>query len=384
MIKKKRVIVAVLNNGIYGRDAARGIYQYAASHGNWQIQFDGASNYPGSISRLRRMIRAWKPHGIVGQILHGDLPAAIKSAGMRAVSISDGNKQTFPTVTWDAEATGRVVARYFVDQTMPNFAYAGRSTIATDAMALSFMAELKLHDFECDVFRPGDAQWQDNDYERLRKWLRSLPKPVGIMASDDYRAREISEACIGLGLKVPDDIAIVGVMNDPMLCSLTVPLLSSVSIPARQIGHEAARMLDQMMHGKRVPKQLTALVPSGIVTRQSSDVVAVSDPDLNNAVRFIREHACDPIDVSDVVKAIALSRRTLERKFLQELGRTPREEIIRIRISRAKTLLIDSTLKIADISRTCGFGRHIKFPRLFKHFVGKSPSEYRAQYKAPQ
>jgi LacI family transcriptional regulator len=376
---RRRVLVAVNCAGRYGRDAANGIFEYAEKHTQWEMQFDGMSNLPGSLHRMRRILREWRPHGVIGQILHGDFPAAIRRAGVAAVNISNLWSCPFSTVASENEATGRAVAGHLLDQKLQHFGFASRLRFSQDIAAQTFAKQIQSHGFECHIFRPSAVRiWEDSDYSRLRRWLRGLPRPIGIMATDDHRGREVIEACVSLKLRVPDDVAVIGAINDPLICSLCVPRLSSVDVPCRAIGFEAARMLQQIMSGKR-PQTPVMLPPGEIIVRQSSDTLAVEDSDVASAVRFIREHACEGIDVTSVVNAVAISRRSLERRFLKELGRTPREEIIQTRVKRAKILLSESQMKVSHVGQACGFGRYMKFLRLFKQFTGMSPSVFRAR-----
>src|SRR3954447_13908646 len=162
--------------------------------------------------------------------------------------------------------------------------------------------------------------------DEIGQWLLTLPRPVGVMGAYDIRARHVLDACRRVGLPVPDQVAVVGVDNDEFLCSLTDPPLSSVAPDTRRTGYEAAALLDRLMSGReRRRGQAIFVEPLGVVTRRSTDVLAVGDGDISAAVQFIREHACEGIAVKDVLAEVPLSRRVLEDRFRKLLGRTPHE-----------------------------------------------------------
>jgi LacI family transcriptional regulator len=378
----RRIFVCVMNSGAYGREAAMGVFDYVRDHGNWEIQFDGASNHPQSLRRTRRMLREWKAEGILGQILYGGLPRVIARLKIPAVNFSNSMYTDFPTVRIDNDAVGRSAAQYFIGIGLRNFAFFGNIGLHYSASRDSaYAAELQHAGFSCASLNVPPHQ--PCEHRSVTRWLKSLPKPVGLLAHDVYSGRDLLNTCRKLGLRVPDDVAILGGDNDEIECNLCSPPLSSVVVPCRKIGYEAARMLDQLFllkgtrRHRRTPTVLIA--PTGIATRHSTDMLGVSDPELASAIRYIHAHAGEGINVADVVAHACESRRSLERRFLRELGRTPRAEIIRARLIRAKKLLSESTLKIADVSRSCGYGKYVRFTREFKQHTGQTPSQFRAR-----
>jgi LacI family transcriptional regulator len=175
---------------------------------------------------------------------------------------------------------------------------------------------------------------------------------------------------------VPEEIAILGLGNDAVICETVRPTLSSLDPDARRMGYEAAKLLDQMMAGKPA-KDIVYIPPSHVVVRQSTDLVAIEDADVAQAVRIIREFACKGIDVSSVADEIGLSRRGMERRFRQYLGRSPKEEIMRIQMEHAKTLMVRTDQTSAMIARKCGFSSLEYFTRIFRRKVGMKPQAYR-------
>ena len=179
--------------------------------------------------------------------------------------------------------------------------------------------------------QPADSVDWEREQGKLARWIQSLPKPVGMMACYDIRGQQVLDVCRAAGVAVPDEVAVIGQHNDELLCDLCDPPLSSVIPNARRAGYEAAALLDRMMRGKAKSPQVVLIEPVGVVTRQSTDVVAVSDHHISAAVRFIREHACERIGVEDARKVAVLSRTLFERRFRKLLGCAPYEQILKVR-----------------------------------------------------
>ena len=190
------------------------------------------------------------------------------------------------------------------------------------------------------------------------------------------------DGCRRIGVSVPDDVAVVGVDNDDLLCSLSDPPLSSVVPDTHRTGYEAAGILDRMMAGESLDSGLTLIAPKGIVTRQSSDVLATADADVSAAVRFIRDHACDGIKVEDVLRVVPVSRRILESRFKKMLGHTPHEEILRMQLHRVRELLEETDLPLATIANRAGFKYVEYLSVVFKRQYGMPPSQFRVKHRA--
>jgi LacI family transcriptional regulator len=198
------------------------------------------------------------------------------------------------------------------------------------------------------------------------------------MACYDIRARHVLDACRRVGLAVPDQVAVVGVDNDEFLCNLSDPPLSSVAPDTRRTGYEAAALLDRLMSGREKSRgQSTFVQPLGVVARRSTDVLALADPDVSAAVRFIREHACDGIAVKDVLDEVPLSRRVLEGRFRKLFGRTPHDEIARVRFERVRRLLRETSLPLAEVAQRSGFRNAEYLATAFRREFAMSPNDYR-------
>jgi LacI family transcriptional regulator len=203
------------------------------------------------------------------------------------------------------------------------------------------------------------------------------------MAFDDGDANDLAETCLEAGIAVPEQVAIVGTNNDELLCEMAWPPLSSVVGDFARVGYAAAQLLDRMICGERLGAQdrLVLLPPLGVMQRQSTDVLAVKDSNVADAIRFIREHACDPCSVKHVLHAVPVGRRWLERQFLSQLGRTPHDEITRVRIETAKRLLTQSDMTVAQITGRCGYIGDNNFHAAFRQLTGTTPAAFRREAK---
>ena len=224
--------------------------------------------------------------------------------------------------------------------------------------------------------RPRDREWE-REQAYLAKWISELPTPIGLFACDDDRGREVLEACSLAGLHVPEDVAVVGVDNDEVFCELSDPPLSSVAVNAESAGYRAAALLDGMMRGRVRKPQRIVVEALGVVTRRSTEIVAVEDADIATALRFIHREQGHDISVESVVREVAVSRRNLEKRFRNTIGRTILEEIQLVRLERAKRLLIETTYPVSKVADMAGFGSAGYFIQFFQKRVGKTPRKYR-------
>jgi LacI family transcriptional regulator len=295
-----------------------------------------------------------------------------------------------PSVRTDDQAGTRLAFEHLRERGFRHFAFCGfngadYSDIRRDSFnRLVAQAGLRCHLY-VDPRSPRRATTLKHeelgltDGDSVARWIKALPKPIGLMACNDIRGQQVLTACRAVGIPVPDEVAVIGVDNDEVLCELADPPLSSVAPNAERIGYEAAALLDQMMRGERPPKHPLVVGPSGIVTRRSSEVLAIEDRHIAAAARFIREHACEGIDVSDVLRAVPLSRSTLERRFSKELGRSPKDEILRVRLNRAKELLAYTDFPLPVVAEKVGMEHAEYLSVIFKKKVGLTLAQFRAQ-----
>jgi LacI family transcriptional regulator len=236
------------------------------------------------------------------------------------------------------------------------------------------------HTFESNTRAPGNFS-PSRERMRLARWIMALPKPIDVFACYDIKAQQVLDVCRQHEIKVPGDLALLGVDNDELLCDLCTPPLSSIIPAAYQTGREAAELLDSMMKGEKVSAEARLIDPLGVATRQSTDVLAINDAEIAAAMRFIRDHCCDGINVHDVLKVAPLSRRVFESRFQAIVGRTPHQEITRRRIERVRQLLIDTDLTLTQIAQRTSFQNHEYMSVAFRREMGIPPATYRRTTK---
>lgn len=386
---RKTVALLVETSNEYARGLLRGVVAYVREHRPWSTYLaeHGRGDAPP------HWLGRWSGDGIIARVENPRIAKAVRASGLPVVDCSAA--RLVPDVPWVETDDAKIAALAFehlVGRGFKRFAFCGDgrfnwSKWRGDALAaLVREAGHELHTF--DAHAPagplngnGNGHGWADELERMAAWVRSLPKPVGIMACFDILGRQVLEACRRADAKVPDDVAVVGVDNDELLCELADPPLSSVAPDAHRTGYVAAELLDQLMSGKKVPATGHFIEPLGVVVRVSSDVLAIEDPDVSHAIRFIRERACEGINVQDVLTGVPLSRRVLESRFKRLVGRTPHEEIDRVRLDRVKELLRESDLGLAEIAGRTGY-EHVEYLSVvFKKRVGQPPSEYRKRHR---
>ena len=287
-------------------------------------------------------------------------------------------------VSNDGKSIAALAIEHFIERGFHHFAFCDL-TDGSHFRRRRFEEQLAARRLTGHVFLVNYAERDDwafgRDRLRLEKWLEKLPKPIGILAHNDIRGRHLVDACRRMGIAIPDDVAVLGVDNELPHCEMSNPPLSSIVTDAERIGYEAGSLLDQLMNGRDPTPKRLLIPPMGIVVRQSTDVTATADQHVARAVRFIREHVGEEIDVRDILRHVGISRTALDKRFLKALGHTPHEEIRRIRLKRARELLAESDLKLEIIAERCGFRHGEYLGAVFRSEFGQTPGEYRAQQK---
>lgn len=374
-----RIGVLVETATTWGRNVFVGIHKYASRHGPWLVFID-----PCGGEEPMSLPKGWRGDGVIARIVSPVLTRELLATKIPTVNVSGIrlSDTPFPCVTSDLTASGRMAAEHFLDRGFRSFAYfslLGLHYVATHQQA--FAERLTESGYGCAVYsvRPRHGAQPDwnLDLAELGAWLATLPKPVAVLTWNASSSRDVLFACQVADLLVPEEIAILSGSDDSLLCALAHIPISGIQMPAEQIGYRAAQWLDELMH-KRQPKSHTLLIPpAGITTRRSSDLLAIDDPALAKAIRFVRENASRPIQVTDVSAHSGLSRRALERRFEAALGRSPASEIRRIRIEQAKNLLETTDLPVPDVAERSGFGSPEYLASVFGSAFGLTPLKYR-------
>ena len=377
-----RVVVMVIGHATTSCDMARGILQFCRDEGHWQVHFEGATDEAAQ----RRGIEAlteWHADGVIADIVDPRFAGAVHESGIPAIDIGNTIAAGVSLRCVDNAAVGCLAARYFLGRGFREFAFFGYPDSVGSALRYEgFSRELAVAGLRCRVLhsRPllGQSDWLPHESAR-EKWLTSLPPRSAILANNDNLAREIIWGCERLGRAVPDDLAVMGVDDDDLECSLCPVPIASVAWPARAVGFEAARTLDSMMRGQKAPERFL-LPPSGVHVRRSADSYAIDDEHLLTALRLIRERAHEPLAVKDILQAVPLSRRSLESRFVKLLARTPGAEILAAHLDIARRLLAETDLKMPEVARQSGFSPHQVFSRIFRKAAGMTPTEYRLRF----
>jgi LacI family transcriptional regulator len=377
--RRRHVALLIETSNAYARGVLEGVIDYNRHHERWSLfvpeQERGAS--PPT------WLPGWKGDGIIARIETDEIANAVRSTNLPVVDVSAARH--LPGIPWvetDDEAVVRMAVEHLVQRGFQNLAFCGDASFKWSMLRekqfrrIVQAAGLQVHVHASIPRCEPQYTWSD-EKRNLAKWLRSLPRPVGIIGCYDIKAQQILDVCREVNIAVPEEAAVLGVDNDELQCNVAEPPLSSVICNTQRTGYEAAALLDRMMSGEDVGANAVLIKPLGVQTRQSTDVLAIEDPDVAAALRFIRESASTGINVNDVLRVVPLSRRVLEKRFVQCLGRTPHEEITRVKTDRVKQLLAETDLSLAEIAHRAGY-RHVEYMSVaFKKVVGIQPSKYR-------
>jgi LacI family transcriptional regulator len=380
------VALIVETSTAYGRAILSGISQYVREYGPWTVYIEQRSLQDPAPPWLER----WAGDGIIARASTPQSARKLAKTGVPTVDLNDQVRGLgLPQIHSDHAAIARLAADHLIDRGFRHFAYFGFpifewSVRRQDAFTNHVLAAG--HQFHEGL--PGrrvhwshqQASWED-EIEGVAQWVKRLPKPLGIMAGNDIRGIQMLDACRRAGVAVPEEVAVVGVDNEELVCLLAYPPLSSVVPDAYRVGYESAALLDQMMKGHPVTEMLRSIPPISVATRQSSDVTAIANPCLASAMQFIRESACQGIGVDDVLAHLSVSRSVLQRLFRKELGQTILDAITATRMQRVKQLLAETDLSLNDIADRAGFSYVEYLSTSFRHHTGQSPSSYRRKFR---
>jgi LacI family transcriptional regulator len=372
-----RVLLLIDTAGAVGRQFVRGIGRYAREYGPWSIQFE----YRALDSAPPEWVVNWRGDGIIARSTDARMANLLRETGLPVVELLGDPKMV--DAEHDNLSEARMVVRHFLDTGLRHFAHFsyGEAWWATNSRD-SYCQIVEEHGYTCHNYQspsiPTRGTFVAHELEQtgLIKWLRSLPRPIGIFTISDLQAVQLLNVCHEQGISVPEEVAILGRGNDVFVCETVRPMLSSVDLNTCEHGYDAAKLLDARMAGRH-PKTPIPFPPGHVVVRQSTDSVAISDSDVVQALRFIRTCACTGIKVAQVADEVGMSRRLLERRFLQHLGRTPKDEITRVQIEHAQALLRETGSTCDQVAARSGFSSARHLIRVFRRVAGMTPLAYR-------
>jgi LacI family transcriptional regulator len=376
----KRVAVLVDTSTSWGREVIEGVHRYSRGRDDWQLFIE-----PRGMEQRRWLPEGWRGDGVIARVGFRDLADQLVGLGLPVVNVSGIGMPgvDFPRVVSDQAAAARLAAEHLLERGFANFAYfslLGLEYVAKHQQA--FAERLDLAGYDCEVYEVSpqlgaEPDW-NLDMQRLVNWLSGLPKPLAVFTWNSNSARELVYACIHGGLAVPEEVAVLSGSDDDLFCEVTPVPISAVRLGTERIGFRAAEELDQMMTNPRSrPQDEVLVLPQCVVDRQSTDTLAVMDPALVKALRFIRENPGRPMQVADVARVSGLCRRTLELRFHKLLGRSPAAEIRRVRVDRAIELLQRTKLPIATVAERAGFSSAEYMSSVFRNQLSSTPLQYR-------
>ena len=390
MLRIPKVALLLETSTEFGRGLLRGIIKYARLHGPWSVYMA-----PGHYEQELPKAKAWGGTGIIARVSSPDSIRAIQATGLPTIATEPCFEESATVNLWrglcevrtDSAAIARMAADHLLEQGFQSFAFCGFqncpwSRIRED----TFCRHVAAKGFPCQTYRTKLGNWMDHadwihaweqEQSRLSAWLKSLPRPIGVMACNDICGRHVLQACAEARVRVPRDVAVVGVDNDELLCELADPPFSSVALDLDSAGYEAAQLLDGLTSGRTKGRHVVTVSPLWVVTRRSSNVNWQRDPMVGDALRFIMDHTRQAIGVPDVVTGVGISRRTLERRFSRTVGSSVLGEITRCRLDRAKRLLRETDLPVYRVASESGFGSIKAFNRAFRLAERRSPGAFR-------
>ncbi|NCC09522.1 MAG: DNA-binding transcriptional regulator [Bacteroidia bacterium] len=365
----------------------RGILEYSKNSEPWVVcRMPPSYKQSYGIKGVLKWAKRWEADAIIGQFHDDDEVELFCQHGI--VALAQDFKSRFsviPNITSEYKQTGRMAADFFLQKGFRNFAYYGyKHVVWSEERCKGFHERIQEEGVDCHFF---DYQKQNLERlwyyrtEPLANWLRSLPLPIALMACDDTQANRIMEVCRIIGLKIPEEVAVLGVDNDEIMCTLSDPPLSSVNINIKKGGYEAAQLIERLIRDKEAPYEDIVIRPTGIVNRLSTDIYATEDKAILIALRYIHQNLNQKMSVDDIVGQVPLSRRLVEVRFKNVTGKSIYQYIFDLRMERFAQLLLESKEPVADIGMSVGLLDPKNLSRQFKQWKGCTPLEYRKRHE---
>lgn len=377
-----RVALLIETSNRYGRDLLHGVHDWVSAGAPWSIRLtEQARRAP-----LPAWLRHWQGDGIIARVDSAAIATALRKTGLPVVDVSaEREKSEFPRVSIDNNAVAQLAADHLLGRNLRHFAYCGDAQFLwSRKRGAAFARIVRGHGLRCAEFpasRTAGRDWE-RDVQAMAQWLTKLPQPVGVFACFDGRAQQVLEACHVAGLAVPEQVTVLGVDDDELVCELCDPPLSSVLPNARRTGYEAAALLARLMAGQvQKASDSKEIEPVRVVERRSTDALAVADRHVAAALRYVREHAHDGIAVKDVLRVVPVSRTLLERKFRRFMGESLHRIIKRRQIERVRQLLAETDIAVARIADMTGFESASYLSAVFRRETGTSPRDFRHKHR---
>lgn len=378
-----KIILLIDLSEEYGRSLVKGISSYTKEHKPWvfcRMPHSFKNTY--GVKGVCKWAKEWGADGIIGAFKTEEEAEIIKRAGIPLI-VQDYKERfsNVPNITGAYFETGSMAAEYFLKKGFTNFAFYGsKSIVWSRERAEGFEATVKKHGYAVNYFEQRKTRSRELWYYKpspLSEWLNELPKPIALMACDDNLGQQIAEACKLSGIRIPEELAVLGVDNDEMVCNISNPHLSSIALDVEKGGYEAAALMNKFIKNKDSKWKDILVQPTQIITRQSTDIYAADDEYILLALKYIHQNIHQNIRVTDVLKCVPLSRKALENRFLKILGYPIYKYIYHLRIEKFSRQLLETDKKIFEIANESGFDNSKNLSRLFKEVKGCTPTNFR-------
>jgi LacI family transcriptional regulator len=374
---RRRVALLLETSNEYSRGIIKGIYGYIKEHDQWDVHLGEYSRGEPNPDWLL----SWKGDGIIARIENKAIAELINQCDLPTIDTSSAN--LVPGIPWvetDDKAIAGMALDHLEECGFKNFGFVGADFNWSEWRANHFINLLDMKNSHCYSHNFAINQKINliEEQRNMESWLATLPKPIGIFSAYDQLGRLIIDASHRAGFLVPEEIAVIGVDNDSLICGLCSPSLTSVIPDTYKTGYTAAKLLESLMKGEKDVKITNLIAPIGIEKRRSTDSLAIEDPYISKALHYIYEHAnTGTFNINDILGFVPMTRRVFEKKFFSLVGRTPHQELQKIRVNRLKELLGETDLDLQDIAEKCGFDHVSYMSYLFKRETGISPIAYR-------
>jgi LacI family transcriptional regulator len=380
-LKTRRIALAFPNALVASGNLMHGILDYARTRGGWSF-----TRIPELLSPTAGWLKEWRGDGAFAVVTTLDDAAMLQALSFPVVNVMGFVSQRgLPTATLDHCAIGRLQAEHLIGRRFRRLAYYGVSDLWFSKERLAGFRDVAeasgVHVAPWLVASGVQAPLHLADQQaELSRWLCQIPPPFGVAASNDMRACMVLDACQALGLRVPEEVAVIGVDDDPVVAPFSTPPLTSVARNDRELGLLGAQLLDDLIEGRTPPTLRVLIPPAGVVCRRSTETLAVDSPELHALIQDIRAHIAEPFGVEFLTARAQASRRQLERLILKETGLTPHALINQLRIEHACALLSTPEKgSLTAVAAACGFANLRRFSLVFQQQTGLAPKAFRLQ-----
>lgn len=383
---KKRILLLVETSRCFGLQIIEGISRFSLERGQWTLFLEDR----GVDERPQTWHQRFQYDGVICRSTSASSADSVRKMNVPFVELLGDGESTRPDVLCDGQALGEMAAEHLLSKGLKNFAYfsLGHNWWSLE-FGQAFQETLARHDMPCEISpfskRPGDAalhlSLRKNEELEIIEWLQQLPKPIGIFCPADGQAIFALNLCQISGISVPYEVAVLGVEDNATLCNCASPPLSSVTADGHEVGYQAAQLLDAKIRGTAITDIPIKVPPLYVTTRASTDFYALNDAEVVKALRYIGESTTLRISVDQIADHVGLSKRSLIRRFHRVLGRTPEEELHRVRMELAKTLLVETDLSVSKISERVGYLSPEYFIRVFRRECDMTPKEYHRRFR---